>query len=61
MKKLKFRDVIGLVLGVSIVLIGSLIESLERESGKAPDILIIAGIIIVVCTIILINYGRKDI
>lgn len=57
--KLKFREKVGLTLGVGIVLAGSVLENIERKTGKMSDILLILGIILIFGVIIYVNYGKK--
>lgn len=58
--KLKFREKVGLTLGIGIILAGSVLENIERRQGKIPDILLIIGIIFTFGVILYINYGKKD-
>lgn len=61
MKKLKFREKLGLIIGVSIIIIGSFFEAIESKLGVIPDWMIIIGLAFVTCLLVYINYnGKKE-
>ncbi|MFO8069693.1 MAG: hypothetical protein R6U02_06975 [Alkalibacterium sp.] len=59
MKKLKFREKLGLIMGVSIIIIGSFFEAIENKLGVIPDWMIIIGLAFVACFLVYINYDGK--